>query len=152
MLRPVILSHLALSHVNLYLFFFYFCFLIYYLACGYVGERIYCWGGDTSPTFNLNPTIDEEIYSLNIKAFVGQRSEIMISQWNKMVPTIGFWIGQRRTPTSIALSDGKRLLIQGGDNPGTFKYLNQTAIYDASTNTWTKGSPYTVENIGVRQM
>ncbi|GAA5806747.1 hypothetical protein MFLAVUS_000095 [Mucor flavus] len=121
-------------------------------SCGYIGERIYCWGGDTSPTFNLNPTIDEEIYSLNIKAFIGQRSEIMISQWNKMVPTIGFWIGQRRTPTSIALSDGKRLLIQGGDNPGTFKYLNQTAIYDASTNTWAKGGPYTVENVGVRQI
>ncbi|KAG2228896.1 hypothetical protein INT48_003133, partial [Thamnidium elegans] len=98
------------------------------------------------------PTIDEEIYSLNIKAFIGQRSDIMISQWNKIVPTIRFWIGQRRTPTSIALSDGKRLLVQGGNNPGTFKYLNQTAIYDASTNTWAKGGPYTVDNVGVKQI
>ncbi|KAI9273454.1 hypothetical protein EDC94DRAFT_676934 [Helicostylum pulchrum] len=116
-------------------------------SCGYVGERIFCWGGDTSPIFNLNPTIDEDIYSLNIKAFVGQKSDILISQWNKVVPTIGFWIGQRRTPTSIALSDGKRLLIQGGDNPGVFKYLNQTAIYDASTNSWAKGTPYMVDNV-----
>ncbi|GAA5796963.1 hypothetical protein HPULCUR_002341 [Helicostylum pulchrum] len=121
-------------------------------ACGYVGGQIYCFGGDTAPTFSQNQTMDENIYSLNIKAFAGQKSEIMISQWNKILPDISFETGKRRRPTSIVLSDGKRLLVQGGFNPLEFKYLDQTIIYDTASNTWAKGSAYSVDNVGVRQI
>lgn len=76
----------------------------------------------------------------------------MISQWNKIVPDIPFSIGQRRTPTMAVLSDGKRLMIQGGNNPGSFKYKNQTAIYDTSSNKWTKGISYSANDVGVKQM
>ncbi|KAG2236993.1 hypothetical protein INT48_001760, partial [Thamnidium elegans] len=102
--------------------------------CGYVGERIYCWGGDTSPISNSKPTLDGgNIYSLNIKAFSGQRRE-------------------RGKPTSIVLSDGKRFMIQGGNTPGPYKYANQTIIYDTSLNKWTKGSQYSIENVGAKQI
>ncbi|KAI8080979.1 hypothetical protein BDF21DRAFT_493291 [Thamnidium elegans] len=121
-------------------------------SCGYVGGQIYCWGGDTSPIFNLKPTMDEDIYSLNINSFVGKRSEVLISQWNKIVPDIPIAIGQRRTPTSIVLSDRKRFMIQGGNNPSLFKYKNQTIIYDTTSNKWTTGSAYSPNNVGVKQI
>ncbi|KAI9273474.1 hypothetical protein EDC94DRAFT_195963 [Helicostylum pulchrum] len=121
-------------------------------SCGYVGGQIYCWGGDTSPIFNTKPSIDESIYSLNINEFAGRASEALITQWNKMIPDIHFSIGQRRTPTSIVLSDGKRLMIQGGYNPSTFKYVNQTIFYDTSSNEWTRGTSYSVDNVGIRQI
>ncbi|KAI9273451.1 hypothetical protein EDC94DRAFT_594918 [Helicostylum pulchrum] len=121
-------------------------------SCGYVGEKIYCWGGDTSPELNSKLTLDEDLYSLDINAFSGRKSDILISQWNKIVPEVRFWIGQRGTPTSIVLSDGKRFMIQGGFKTGPFKYLNQTIIYDTSSNTWAAGSPYTVDNVGVKQI
>ncbi|GAA5806733.1 hypothetical protein MFLAVUS_000081 [Mucor flavus] len=50
------------------------------------------------------------------------------------------------------LSDGKRLMIQGGNNPGSFKYKNQTAIYDTSSNKWTKGISYSANDVGVKQI
>ncbi|KAI8081051.1 hypothetical protein BDF21DRAFT_451946 [Thamnidium elegans] len=121
-------------------------------SCGYVEGQIYCFGGDTTPVFNHNLTLDEDIYSLNIKAFAGQKSEIMISQWNKILPDVPFETGKRRRPTSIVLSDGKRLMIQGGFSPFGVKYLDQTIIYDTSSNTWAKGSAYSVDNVGVRQI
>ncbi|KAI8080980.1 hypothetical protein BDF21DRAFT_493292 [Thamnidium elegans] len=120
--------------------------------CGYVGEQIYCWGGDTSPNFNSKPTLDEDIYSLNINEFSGQRSAIMISQWDTIVPDVPFWIGGRGTPTSIVLSDEKRLMIQGGNQTGPFRYHNQTIIYDTSSNIWETGSAYSVDNVGVKQI
>lgn len=76
----------------------------------------------------------------------------MISQWNKILPDIPFGTGKRRRPTSIVLSDRKRLIVQGGFNPQEFKYLDQTIIYDTVSNTWAKGSAYSVDNVGVRQM
>ncbi|KAG2236067.1 hypothetical protein INT48_006083 [Thamnidium elegans] len=96
--------------------------------------------------------MDERIYSLNINAFVGKRSDIMISQWNKIVPDTPFVIGQRRTPTSIVLSDRKRFMVQGGNNPDLFKYKNQTIIYDTTSNKWTTGSAYSPNNVGVKQI
>ncbi|KAI9273460.1 hypothetical protein EDC94DRAFT_580422 [Helicostylum pulchrum] len=122
-------------------------------SCGYVGEKIYCWGGDISATLNSQLTLDEDFYSLDINAFTGQKSDILISQWNKVTPKVPFWMSQRETPTSIALSDGKRFMIYGGFKTGpASKYNNQTVIYDASTNTWAKGTPYTVDNVGVKQI
>lgn len=96
--------------------------------------------------------MDEDIYSLNIKAFAGQNSETMISQWNKILPDIPYGTGKRRRPTSTVLSDGKRLLLQGGFNPQEYKFLGQTIIYDTVSNTWARGSAYSVDNVGVKQM
>ncbi|GAA5806813.1 hypothetical protein MFLAVUS_000161 [Mucor flavus] len=121
-------------------------------TCGYVGGQIYCFGGDTAPIFAQNQTMDEDIYSLNIKAFAGQNSETMISQWNKILPDIPYGTGKRRRPTSTVLSDGKRLLLQGGFNPQEYKFLGQTIIYDTVSNTWARGSAYSVDNVGVKQI
>lgn len=43
-------------------------------------------------------------------------------------------------------------MIQGGNNTGAVRYNNQTVIFDTSSNTWARGSPYTVENVGPKQM
>ncbi|KAG2236084.1 hypothetical protein INT48_006100 [Thamnidium elegans] len=76
----------------------------------------------------------------------------MISQWDTIVPDVPFWIGGRGTPTSIVLSDEKRLMIQGGNQTGPFRYHNQTIIYDTSSNIWETGSAYSVDNVGVKQI
>lgn len=76
----------------------------------------------------------------------------MISQWNKVIPFYPFDTGKRLNPASIVLSDGKRLMIQGGYNPFGSKHSEQTIIYDVSANTWAANSDYTVADGEIKQM
>lgn len=69
---------------------FYILSYIYILACGYVSGQIYCFGGDTSVSFPSTPTLDENIYPLNLENNSGKKSESMISQWNKVLPFYPF--------------------------------------------------------------
>lgn len=74
----------------------------------------------------------------------------MRDKWVPVQPSTTFNPEQRRSMTAIALPDGKRLLIQGGYSNS--KLVNQTIIYDSTTNSWKNALPYTEVNRGVRQM
>lgn len=121
-------------------------------SCGYVGGRIYCYGGDTSRNVDMISVIDENIYSLDIHAFEGKKSYTMSKWWNKIVPAVDFDTENREMPSSIVLSDGKRFMIQGGFNTDSSSYINQTIIYDTSSNTWTKGTQFTNEKGAAKQI
>ncbi|KAG2230225.1 hypothetical protein BDF21DRAFT_490689 [Thamnidium elegans] len=121
-------------------------------SCGYVGGQIYCSGGDTSPSLTSDNSIDTTLYSLNISNFDGKSSDSMSNQWNKVVPASPFQTENRRTPTSIVLSDGKRFLIQGGHNMYGNKLSNQSIIYDTSSNTWSKARSYAIAGVGTKQI
>lgn len=114
-----------------------------------MGGQIYCYGGFTSVT--TSQTVDDNLYSLNIAQFFGQPVESMNDKWEVIQPNTPFNTESRRIPSAIVLPDGKRFLLQGGYTKGT-KFINQTIIYDTTTNTWQNGSPYTELNRGVRQM
>jgi hypothetical protein len=121
------------------------------LACGYVGGQIYCYGGDTSSSLS-NFAVDKNLYSLNISQFIGQSTDSMSGHWNTIIPSITFETGNRRTPSSAVLTDGKRLLIQGGLNIPAMTFINQTIIFDTTSNTWQRFSPYSEAGRGARQM
>ncbi|KAI9273456.1 hypothetical protein EDC94DRAFT_676936 [Helicostylum pulchrum] len=118
-------------------------------SCGYVGGQIYCFGGDIASSFTGPPNMDQDIYSLNISGFIGQKSDIMSGQWNKMMSTVSadvFYIGPRRIPTSAVLSDGKRFMIQGGYNINRHKFQKQTMFYDTSSNSWSTTTSFIDDN------
>lgn len=121
-----------------------------YLACGYMGGRIYCYGGLTS--LSNSQAADTNLYSLDITKFSGQTTESINNNWETVVPNGDFDTESRRAPAAIVLLDQNRLLIQGGNNYYNVKYVNQTIIYDTTTNSWTTGSSYTESNRGTRQM
>lgn len=96
--------------------------------------------------------VDENLYSLDINSFGAQKTYNMNSAWNKIVPAVDFNTENRGTPSSVVLSDGKRFMIQGGYNIFGFSYTNQTIIYDTSSNTWSKGTQFTDEKGGPKQV
>ncbi|KAI9273458.1 hypothetical protein EDC94DRAFT_655364 [Helicostylum pulchrum] len=120
-------------------------------SCGYVGGQIYCFGGDIASSFTGPPNMDQDIYSLNISGFIGQKSDIMSGQWNKIIPAVYFYIGPRRIPISTVSSDGKRFMIQGGYNINRHKFRNQTVFYDTSSNSWSTTTPFIDDNGVVKQ-
>ncbi|KAG2236083.1 hypothetical protein INT48_006099 [Thamnidium elegans] len=123
-----------------------------YTSCGYVGGQIYCYGGDTSTSVTAGRVVDESLYSLDINSFGGQKSYTLSSRWKTIVPAVNFNTENRGTPSSIVLSDGKRFMIQGGYNTYGYNYVNQTIIYDTSSNTWSKGTQFTDEKGGPKQI
>lgn len=124
---------------------YFFC--IYFLACGYVGGQIYCYGGDVG----LPVGIDQNIYSLNINAFSGQKVDTMDDQWNKIVPAVPFETEKRVIPTSVVLSNGKQFMIQGGQSSNFSQFQNHAIIYDTSSNSWSRASAF-IDNGLVKQM
>lgn len=124
----------------------------YWLACSYVGGQIYCFGGDVSYSLTSNFEIDTNIYSLNIAQFAGKETETINSQWNTITPGNVFDPEPRRTPTAIALSDGKTFFVQGGQNTLPKKFVNKTIAFDTSTSRWINRQSYTEGNSGTRQM
>ncbi|CAO3618092.1 unnamed protein product [Mucor hiemalis] len=119
-------------------------------SCGYMGGRIYCYGGLTS--LSNSQAADTNLYSLDITKFSGQTTESINNNWETVVPNGDFDTESRRAPAAIVLLDQNRLLIQGGNNYYNVKYVNQTIIYDTTTNSWTTGSSYTESNRGTRQI
>ncbi|CAO3647747.1 unnamed protein product [Mucor hiemalis] len=121
-----------------------------FATCGYMGGKIYCYGGITSVV--ESDTVNNELYSLDINQLAGQTTESINNNWETVKPSAPFDTELRRIPNAIILSDGKRLLVQGGYGDEKVKYVNQTIIYDTTTNTWTTGSPYVEANRGIRQI
>lgn len=115
-----------------------------------MSSRIYCYGGITSVV--QSDTVDNTLYSLEIDQFAGQTTELINGKWDIVEPSAPFDTEQRRIPNAIVLADGKKLLVQGGYGDKNVKYVNQTIIYDMTTNSWTSGSPYAEADRGVRQM
>lgn len=76
----------------------------------------------------------------------------MSSQWNKIVPAAPFQIEQRKLTKLIELSDGKRLLILGGETMNLRRLQNQTIIYDTVSNLWSVGTPFINETELEEQM
>ncbi|CAO3618088.1 unnamed protein product [Mucor hiemalis] len=121
-----------------------------FATCGYMGGKIYCYGGITSVI--QSDTVNNELYSLDINKLTGQTTESINNNWETVQPSASFDTELRRIPNALVLSDGKRLLVQGGYGDVKVKYVNQTIIYDTTTNAWTNGSPYTEANRGIRQI
>lgn len=119
------------------------------IACDFVGGQIYCYGGFTSVT--SSQTVDDNLYSLNVAQSIGETAESINDKWELVQPSTPFDTESRRIASAIALPNGRQFLLQGGYTKGT-KFINQTIIYDTTTNSWKVASPYSEVSRGVRQM
>lgn len=116
-----------------------------------MGGRIYCYGGDTSATSDERLT-DTNLYYLDITQFADQKTDSLSNKWEKVVPRTPFDPELRNHPNAAVLSDGKRILLHGGLYYPGGKFVNQTIIYDTSTNSWETAPPYVESDRGIRQM
>lgn len=126
------------------------------VACGYVNEKIYCYGGDLSNEFNTLIG-DNGLYSLDINQYYGKDSNTLNSKWNVITSSNSFEVETRRTPEFAVLADGKSFLLVGGLNLGNTGnsnrvFANQTILYNAVQNTWEKLPDYSEPNRPERQM
>ncbi|KAG1043422.1 hypothetical protein G6F43_011655 [Rhizopus delemar] len=125
-------------------------------SCGYVNEKIYCYGGDLSNEFNTLIG-DNGLYSLDINQYYGKDSNTLNSKWNVITSSNSFEVETRRTPEFAVLADGKSFLLVGGLNLGNTGnsnrvFANQTILYNAVQNTWEKLPDYSEPNRPERQI
>jgi hypothetical protein len=122
------------------------------IGCGFLIDSIYCIGGIIYGDSNKSNDPDNSINVLNLTTLSGTSTSDLQNKWTQITPnTTDVDTVARVGPHSIALPDGKRMLFYGGyrsDSP----IKDQTIVYDASSNTWSKYANYSEEQNGQRQM
>lgn len=91
---------------------------------------------------------------LNLKNNDGRQVSYLNSQWSaiKSNPS-NISLENRSNFQGTVLPTGTQMLISGGYNSNrNVSLADQTIVYDATKNIWTKGQNYFEESIGYRQM
>lgn len=84
----------------------------------------------------------------------GKKTSYLNSQWNiiKSNPS-NVSLENRISFQASVLPTGTQMLINGGYNSNrNISIADQTIVYDATNNVWTKGQNYFEESFGNRQM
>ncbi|KAI8367174.1 hypothetical protein EDC96DRAFT_543911 [Choanephora cucurbitarum] len=116
-------------------------------SCAYLGKKVYCYGGfvDSTPT-------DDSMIILDINKNGGDTIGNLNSQWEPASPaTNNINFGKRTFLQAVALPDGKSLMIQGGYSFKNTTFGDQTIIYSAESNAWTKQPNYVDSQNNIKQ-
>jgi hypothetical protein len=104
----------------------------------------------TSPTESRPDNI---INVLDLTKNSGATATNLQGQWKTVSSTPkGVNLLIRTYPQSVALPDGKRLLINGGLTDSSVPLKDQNIVYNAETNAWENYESYSEPPYGKRQM
>ncbi|KAI7889480.1 uncharacterized protein EV154DRAFT_514362 [Mucor mucedo] len=119
-------------------------------ACGYLSDKIYCFGGLTTAGTSFP---DSTMVMLDIVNGSGSTLDELKDQW-VTVTTFpnGLDITTRAYTQSMQLSDGKTLLISGGWNNDYTNLAVQTLAFNAEDLGWRGFANYTEYPYGDRQI
>ncbi|OBZ82933.1 hypothetical protein A0J61_09017 [Choanephora cucurbitarum] len=121
------------------------------LSCGYLTGKVFCFFGFRY-TGTTEHTLDNTINVLDLTNATGKTSANLEAAWKPVSSiTNNVDIAPRQNPQATEMGDGRRMFFNGGFSP-TSKLADQTIIYDAQKNEWSKYTPYTEEPYGVRQI
>lgn len=120
------------------------------IACGYISNKIYCYGGDISNVVNVFRP-EGRLYVLDIGQMYGQQSSTFNNKWNEVIASNDFNIEVRRAPESIFFPEQNQIVIVGGFSSNT-PFTNQTIAYDTVSNTWKSLPAYSEPDRPRRQM
>jgi hypothetical protein len=122
-------------------------------GCGFLLDSIYCIGGSVQSAFNIAESPDNSINILNLTALNGTSTSDLQNKWTPVTPIYaGFDTTARNEPQHMALPDGKRMVFNGGFTGSRSVLQDQSIVYNASTNLWSKYSNYSEHPFGSRQM
>jgi hypothetical protein len=120
------------------------------IDCGLLSNNIYCFGG--IPVGD-NANSDSTINMLDLTICNGETAAEIQKKWMAVSSdTNGVNIQARYRPQAIALPDGNGFLISGGYSSTTTSIVDQTIVYNASTNKWSKYQNFEDGSYGNRQM
>ncbi|KAG1149287.1 hypothetical protein G6F37_001788 [Rhizopus arrhizus] len=108
------------------------------VLCGYLNNGIYCYGGDMSES-ETTYNVDDSLYLLQLNFTDPILLTDLNSNWTRISSINPFEIESRVFPQFAVLSDGKRLIINGGRKSLKDDYtVNETIMYDSVQNIWQK--------------
>lgn len=121
------------------------------IACGYLNRKIFCFGGLTK--VNGTPVSSSIIYTLDVENNKGLTRKELSTKW-ELIPAYsnGVEMHLRESSQSMALPDGKTMLLSGGWNKELTSLVSQTIAFDVDKNEWTEYPSYTEPPFGNRQM
>ncbi|KAI8367177.1 hypothetical protein EDC96DRAFT_564753 [Choanephora cucurbitarum] len=118
-----------------------------YTSCAYLDRKVYCYGG-----FVANTQADDSMVVLDINKNGGDTIGNLNGQWEPASPaTNNIKFGRRAYPQTVALPDGKSLMIQGGYNYQNTTFGDQTIIYSTESNAWSKQPNYVDSQNNIKQ-
>ncbi|KAI8385646.1 hypothetical protein BD560DRAFT_383975 [Blakeslea trispora] len=121
------------------------------LSCGYLTGKVFCFFGFRY-TGTTEHTLDNTINVLDLTNATGKTSAELEADWRPVSSNINnVDIAPRQNPQGTEMGDNRRMFFNGGFTPSS-KLVDQTIIYDAQENKWSKYQPYTEEPYGVRQI
>jgi hypothetical protein len=120
-------------------------------GCGFLLDSIYCIGGSVNVVPHMVEDPDNSINKLNLTALSGTSTSDLQNKWTPVTPTYaGVDTTARGEPQHMTLPDGKRMVFNGGLTARSLQ--DQSIVYDASINSWSKYSNYSEYPYGSRQM
>ncbi|KAI8367172.1 hypothetical protein EDC96DRAFT_543909 [Choanephora cucurbitarum] len=118
-----------------------------YTNCAYLEKKVYCYGGDIP-----NTQADDSMIILDINKNGGDTIGNLNDQWEPASPaTNNIKFGKRVLSQAVALPDGKSLMIQGGYSFQNTTFEDQTIIYSAESNAWSKLPNYVDSQNNIKQ-
>ncbi|KAG2213073.1 hypothetical protein INT47_011222 [Mucor saturninus] len=119
-------------------------------SCGYLVNKIFCFGGAEDI---LTSIPSNTMHMLDLTTFIAEEPEGLSTKWVKLnTDTKTQNIQPRSNPQSAGLSDGKTLLIVGGDIYGNSSGVPQALSFNCETMTWNTYKNYEEPPFGYRQI
>ncbi|KAI8328809.1 hypothetical protein EDC96DRAFT_530140 [Choanephora cucurbitarum] len=117
--------------------------------CAYLSSKIYCYGG-----YVKGSSDDDGLIMLDINKNDGKPFGNLINQWENVTPVSNRIVfGRRAFAQTVALPDGKSMMVQGGYNYKSTSIEDQNIVYNAETNAWSiQPNYYEAQNGGNRQI
>ncbi|OBZ82670.1 Kelch domain-containing protein 1 [Choanephora cucurbitarum] len=120
--------------------------------CAYLTGKVYCFFGSVVKSATES-TLENVINVLDLTNATGKSATELDLQWRPVSSnTNGVDITARQLPQSAAVGDGRRIVFTGGYVPSAERLQDDTIIYDAVENKWSKGASYTEPPYGTRQI
>lgn len=118
------------------------------IACGLLSKKIYCIGGK----IDINGGLDNSVNVLDIAAYSGSTADELNDKWQTISSNISeLNIKLPSLPQSMALPDGKSMILSGG--MGFYNGSSpSTLAYNSENNSWSIYPEYTEFGYGRRQM
>lgn len=120
------------------------------LACGYLANKIHCFGGAISTEVKIS---DTSMITLDILNMSKSTADELTNKWSYITTdTHGVDVRARDGPQCVLLPDGETMLLSGGFTAGNNKLNRQAIAYNAKSGSWAEYKDYDEVPYGVRQM
>ncbi|KAG2203961.1 hypothetical protein INT47_007544 [Mucor saturninus] len=122
----------------------------YDTSCGYLANKIHCYGGATSIEVKKS---DTSMITLDILNLSQSTADELKTKWTYVTTdTRGADVRPRDGPQCVLLPDGETMILSGGFTAGNNKLNSQAISFNAKSVSWADYGSYNEVPYGVRQI